>query len=148
MELGLYKHFKGKFYQVLDVAKHSETLEDMVVYQALYGDMDVWVRPKRMFEEKVADAKGQTVERFGFVYNADQLEEADLAENDEGFVLLRLFASKEEAEAAGSALDQRSISHKVYEESLNPQPECMPSANLYKIYVAEDRFEDAVGALG
>ena len=50
---GLYRHFKGNPYRLLYVAKHSETLEDMVVYQALYGEMGIWVRPATMWKEWV-----------------------------------------------------------------------------------------------
>ena len=46
---GLYRHFKGNLYRLLYVAKHSETMEDMVVYQALYGEMGIWVRPAAMW---------------------------------------------------------------------------------------------------
>lgn len=55
MELkpGLYRHFKGNLYRLLFVAKHSETLEPMVVYQALYGEGGVWVRPASMWSEQV-----------------------------------------------------------------------------------------------
>ena len=55
MELkpGLYRHFKGNLYRLLYVAKHSETLEPMVVYQALYGDHGIWVRPAAMWNERV-----------------------------------------------------------------------------------------------
>ena len=55
MELkpGLYRHFKGNQYRLLYVAKHSETLEPMVVYQALYGDQGIWVRPASMWNERV-----------------------------------------------------------------------------------------------
>ena len=55
MELkpGLYRHFKGNLYRLLYVAKHSETLEPMVVYQALYGDHGIWVRPASMWNERV-----------------------------------------------------------------------------------------------
>ena len=55
MELrpGLYRHFKGNEYRLLYVAKHSETLEPMVVYQALYGEMGIWVRPAAMWNEWV-----------------------------------------------------------------------------------------------
>ena len=50
---GLYRHFKGNQYKLLYVAKHSETLEPMVVYQALYGEMGIWVRPASMWFEPV-----------------------------------------------------------------------------------------------
>lgn len=50
---GKYRHFKGKEYEVLYVAKHTETLEPMVVYRALYGDFGVWVRPASMWNETV-----------------------------------------------------------------------------------------------
>ncbi|MBD5404956.1 DUF1653 domain-containing protein [bacterium] len=50
---GIYKHYKGNLYEVLAIVKHSETLEDMVVYKALYGEGLVWVRPLSMFEEEI-----------------------------------------------------------------------------------------------
>ena len=50
---GRYRHFKGKEYQVLSIARHSETQEPMVVYQALYGERGVWVRPAAMWGEQV-----------------------------------------------------------------------------------------------
>lgn len=55
MELkpGKYRHFKGKEYLLIGIAKHSETEEDMVVYQALYGDRGLWVRPAAMWSEIV-----------------------------------------------------------------------------------------------
>ncbi len=61
-----YRHFKGNEYLVLYLAKHSETMEDLVVYQALYGDRGIWVRPLSMFLEKV-EIKGQLVNRFELV---------------------------------------------------------------------------------
>lgn len=64
---GVYEHYKGKRYEVIGVAKHSETLEDMVVYKALYesefGKEVLWVRPKLLFEEYV-EVEGKTVPRF------------------------------------------------------------------------------------
>ena len=62
---GIYKHYKGHMYEVLDVATHSETLEKMVVYKALYGDGGVWVRPISMWDELV-EKDGVTVRRFEF----------------------------------------------------------------------------------
>lgn len=50
---GIYRHYKGNLYEVLVIAKHSETLEEMVVYKALYGEGLVWVRPLSMFEEEI-----------------------------------------------------------------------------------------------
>ena len=58
-----YRHFKGNVYRVLHIAKHSETLEEMVVYQAMYGERGVWVRPKSMFDE-VIERDGKTFRRF------------------------------------------------------------------------------------
>ena len=58
-----YRHFKGNVYRVIHIAKHSETLEDIVVYQAMYGERCVWVRPKAMFEE-VIEMDGKTFRRF------------------------------------------------------------------------------------
>ena len=58
-----YRHFKGNTYRVLHIAKHSETLEEMVVYQAMYGNRDIWVRPLSMFEE-VIERDGKTFRRF------------------------------------------------------------------------------------
>ena len=63
---GLYRHYKGKYYQVIGVAKHSETEEEFVVYRALYGTFGLWVRPLKMFTEQVKQ-HGQVVSRFEFV---------------------------------------------------------------------------------
>lgn len=63
LQIGKYRHFKGGEYQLLHIAKHSETLENMVVYRALYGAGEVWVRPARMWEELV-EHNGKTVPRF------------------------------------------------------------------------------------
>ena len=60
---GLYQHYKGQQYRVLGVAKHSETEEELVVYQALYGAFGLWVRPLSMFTEQV-EVDGQQQARF------------------------------------------------------------------------------------
>lgn len=68
---GIYEHYKGKKYRVLGVARHSETLDELVVYQALYKSRDfgrnaIWVRPAKMFAEKVG-INGKSVPRFKFL---------------------------------------------------------------------------------
>ena len=63
---GRYRHFKGGEYQVLGVAKHSETLEPMVGYRALYGEGGLWVRPAAMWNETV-EREGRTFRRFTYI---------------------------------------------------------------------------------
>ena len=63
---GLYRHFKGKEYRVLYTATHSETLEPMVVYQALYGQLGICVRPAAMWNETVT-REGKTLPRFTYI---------------------------------------------------------------------------------
>lgn len=63
IETGKYRHFKGNEYEVLYIAKHSETLEEMVVYRALYGEKGVWVRPASMWDETIT-REGKTFKRF------------------------------------------------------------------------------------
>jgi len=71
IKLGRYRHFKGKEYEVLGLAKHSETLE-MVIYRALYGNHDIWVRPLSMWNETV-ERNGITVKRFTYIGGCDEL---------------------------------------------------------------------------
>lgn len=59
----IYRHFKGNLYEVIAIATHSETLEKMVVYRALYGDGGIWVRPLEMFEETI-ERDGKKFKRF------------------------------------------------------------------------------------
>lgn len=66
IKIGKYRHFKGNEYEVLAIAKHSETQEEMVVYRALYGDGGVWVRPACMWNETV-ERDGKRYKRFTFV---------------------------------------------------------------------------------
>jgi hypothetical protein len=70
MRLGRYRHYKGKDYLVLGVARHSETEEELVVYRPDYGERGLWVRPLQMFTEEV-DVDGRRVPRFAFVREAD-----------------------------------------------------------------------------
>ena len=63
---GRYRHFKGNEYEVIGLARHSETQEEMVVYRALYGDFGLWVRPARMGNEPV-ERDGKTFRRFTYI---------------------------------------------------------------------------------
>ena len=63
---GRYRHFKGKEYEVLYLARHSETEEEMVVYRALYGDCGVWVRPASMWNE-IVERDGKRYRRFTYI---------------------------------------------------------------------------------
>lgn len=66
VKVGKYRHYKGKEYEVIGVAKHSETLEELVVYRALYSNGNLWVRPKAMFTESV-EIDGKKVPRFQLI---------------------------------------------------------------------------------
>ena len=63
---GIYQHYKGKLYQVIGISRHSETLDVFVVYQQLYADFGLWVRPAEMFLETVT-INGESVPRFKFI---------------------------------------------------------------------------------
>lgn len=66
LQPGLYRHYKGPQYRVFGVAQHSETEEPLVIYQALYGEFGLWVRPLAMFCEQV-EVDGQTLPRFALI---------------------------------------------------------------------------------
>jgi len=66
IKIGKYRHFKGKEYEVLAIAKHSETEEELVVYRALYGEGQIWVRPVSMWQEKV-EREGKIYDRFTYM---------------------------------------------------------------------------------
>ena len=77
MKLGIYLHYKGNLYQVIDVAKHSETEEEHVVYRPLYGERGLWIRPYTMFNETI-ERDGKQLERFRYL--AETLEQ--VSDND------------------------------------------------------------------
>ncbi|PCC13513.1 DUF1653 domain-containing protein [Pseudoalteromonas sp. JB197] len=70
LKSGLYQHYKGPQYKVLYVATHSETSEQLVIYQALYGEFGIWARPLEMFSETV-EKDGKTLPRFSYLGEAD-----------------------------------------------------------------------------
>lgn len=81
---GLYRHYKGNEYEILDVAHHSETLEDMVVYRAMYGKRETWVRPASMWNETV-EINGTSVKRFEYIGPAFKIRPFSV--DDADFVL-------------------------------------------------------------
>lgn len=70
MKKGKYRHYKGPLYEVIDVAQHSETEEEMVVYRTLYGDFSLWVRPLDMFNEEI-EYEGRKIKRFEYIGEED-----------------------------------------------------------------------------
>ncbi|MDP3935935.1 MAG: DUF1653 domain-containing protein [Alphaproteobacteria bacterium] len=66
IQTGLYEHYSGKRYHVLGVCRHSETLDIFVIYQALYNDYALWVRPLEMFKETITK-EGKIIPRFKFI---------------------------------------------------------------------------------
>jgi len=71
IQKGLYKHFKGNIYKVLDTAKHSETLEEHVVYVSMNNETELWIRPASMFLE-VIERDGKRFKRFEFLGKSEQ----------------------------------------------------------------------------
>ncbi|MEZ6038917.1 MAG: DUF1653 domain-containing protein [Planctomycetaceae bacterium] len=71
IQTGRYRHYKGNEYIVIGLAHHSETGEELVVYQPDYGERGLWVRPKAMFEETVK-VNGRTQPRFEFIGSDDE----------------------------------------------------------------------------
>ena len=72
---GIYRHFKGNLYRLVAIGHHSETLEPVVIYQALYGERGYWVRPLSMWSECVT-RDGQTLPRFSYVGESESPPEA------------------------------------------------------------------------
>ena len=71
---GTYRHFKGKLYEVIDFVTHSETEEELVLYRPLYGNFDLWVRPKAMFHG-VVEINGKKLPRFKFIKRSNDSNE-------------------------------------------------------------------------
>ena len=67
---GIYRHFKGQLYEVLDIATHSETEEQLVIYRALYGERGIWARPLAMFSDTL-ERDGKRQQRFTWVEEAE-----------------------------------------------------------------------------
>jgi len=82
LKLGKYRHYKGNEYDVVGVGRHSETLEELVVYRALYGDYDLWARPLKMFIEDVK-IDGKKVPRFKYLGDSSKRLKNKIKKNHE-----------------------------------------------------------------
>lgn len=80
---GVYKHYKGNYYYAIDIANHSETLEQIIVYRAIYGNYDLWVRPLSMWEEEISIGSNKC-KRFTKV-NPSELNTPELQKIMQGF---------------------------------------------------------------
>ncbi len=70
LKKGIYRHFKGNRYELIDIARNSENQEEYVVYRALYGERGLWIRPLAMFDETI-ERDGKRVKRFAWLGEAD-----------------------------------------------------------------------------
>ena len=73
-KFGIYEHYKKLPYQALSIGRHSETLEEYVVYKQLYGTGDIWIRPLKMFIETITGPDGKQIPRFRFIEGVDVLK--------------------------------------------------------------------------
>jgi hypothetical protein len=131
IKTGLYRHYKGPYYHVTEVAQHSETQEHLVVYRALYGDKGVWVRPLSMFTE--------TVERDGvfkprFAYIDPQTEVLELA------ILDVISGQENQFEVAFQEAKAIIIGSKGYIS--HDLQRCIESSNRYVLLVKWQTLED------
>lgn len=113
IEPGMYQHFKGNYYEVLCVARHSETSGPMVVYRALYGDGGVWVRPADMWNETV-ERDGHTFARFRKVSQAERVsfyealfDEVSAAGDSRTNEIISVAGDSRDANSSASDIEQK-----------------------------------------
>ncbi len=128
---GLYRHFKGNYYLVVDVAKDSETQQDMVVYRALYGDKKLWIRPYEMFNE-VIEREGVKHKRFAYCDEQRLVLEAAVFDIVEGQAT-QFELAFEQAQCIISAMTGY-ISHDIQR--------CIEQPNQYLLLVQWQTLED------
>jgi len=112
--LGIYRHYKGNEYDVIGFARHSETLEDMVMYKALYSDGGTWVRPLSMWESPI-EVDGVTVKRFEYVgENSKSSDQSELSE-----ALRAIFSLINKCEKAYTKLAEGTSQHTMMKNRID-----------------------------
>lgn len=129
--IGLYQHYKGPYYRVMEVAKHSETEEELVIYRALYGEKGVWARPLSMFVETI-ELDGELKPRFAYI--DPQTEVLELA------TLNVKLGQESQFKVAFSAAEDIICGMRGYiSHSLQ---ECVENSNRYVLLVNWQTLED------
>lgn len=146
---GIYRHYKGPYYKVVDIAIHSETQERLVVYQALYGEKGLWVRPEGMFTESV-EINGETVKRFAYVDPQTEVIDTVLLDVKKGEVSAFQQAFKEAASILATM--QGYISHSLNASADNKGRfilllNVLPSENNQESYRQSAEYEKCLSLL-
>lgn len=137
---GLYRHFKGNCYRVLSIARHSETTKPMVVYQALYGDGGIWVRPADMWNETV-ERDGKTIRRFQPLGRAERVAFYERIFDEVRNMSRETAASGEETRMKISLLDEYYTSGEWQEDYEADEAGLLP-ADLKRGVLSQDGLYD------
>jgi len=128
---GIYRHFKGAFYKVIDVAKHSESEEQLVVYRALYGDKGVWVRSLSMFTEQV-QLDGKSQPRFAYLEPQSEVLEVVVLDVKDG----------QQADFERAFESAQEIISAMYGYISHDLQRCLEHSNRYLLLVNWQTLED------
>lgn len=137
---GLYRHFKGNYYRVLSIARHSETTEPMVVYQALYGTNGIWVRPADMWNETV-ERDGKEIRRFQPLNRAERISFYENLFDEVRSMSLETAASGEETRMKVRLLDEYYTSGEWQEDYEADEAGQLP-ADLKRGVLSQDGLYD------
>ena len=137
---GLYRHFKGNYYRVLSIARHSETTEPMVVYQALYGNHGIWVRPADMWNETV-ERDGMMLRRFQPLSRAERVSFYEQIFDEVRGMSHEIAASEEETRMKVMLLDEYYTSGEWLEDYEADEAGSFP-ADLKRGVLSQDGLYD------
>ena len=137
---GLYRHFKGNYYRVLSMARHSETTEPMVVYQALYGNGGIWVRPAEMWNETV-ERDGKVIRRFQPLSRAERVAFYEQIFDEVRGMSHETAASGEETQRKVALLDEYYTSGEWQADYEADEAGLLP-ANLKRGVLSQDALYD------